>query len=262
MSGARDKDGERVGIVHVHSTYSSDGHDSLDEVREFAAVRGIQWVALSDHAEDFTEEIFQHYVAECARLSDTHVRLYPGLEYRFPGFRGLHLLAFDLRRMITPATPSEFMTQAPGACALTVAAHPVLYRHTLPPDVADRIDAIEVWNASYNTRYLPDVDAIRLYRRLHRQRPELRALTGLDQHDASNDRELRVIVRGDASASPFALIRDGNYRNVGRTLTLAPTIEWSAARVSMWRLVRWGYDRVERVQDRLALARRRRQRLG
>ncbi len=249
---------ERVGIVHVHSDYSSDGHDSLEEIREFALVRGIQWVALSDHAEDFNEEIFAHYAAECHRLSDAHLRLYPGLEYRFEGFKGLHLLAFDLRRFISPATPSAFLAEAPGACALTVAAHPVLYRHHVPNEVAERIDAVEVWNATYNTRYLPDMEAIAMYLRLHRRRPELRALAGLDQHDASNDRELRVIVQGDPRTSPFDLIRAGSYRNTGRSFTLTPTIDWNTARLGWWRAVRWGFDRVERVQERLALRRRRR----
>ncbi|MDQ6828962.1 MAG: PHP domain-containing protein, partial [Gemmatimonadota bacterium] len=151
-----------VGVVHVHSDYSRDGKDPLSRLREFALERGIAFVALTDHAEDFVSELFDEYVAECASLSDDRVRLIPGLEFRFAKHRGLHLLAMGLTRLIAPETPDAFAAEAPDAARFTAMAHPVLARYVLPESVAARIDAIEVWNASYNTRYLPDPRAIAL----------------------------------------------------------------------------------------------------
>ena len=43
----------RPGIVHVHSDYSHDGHDSLEHLHAVCAKRGIGFVGLTDHAEDF-----------------------------------------------------------------------------------------------------------------------------------------------------------------------------------------------------------------
>lgn len=243
---------ERLGVIHVHSDYSADGRDSLDTLREFGLSRGLHFIGLTDHAEDFTGEVFDHFVLRCEQLSDDRLRLYPGLEFRFPGHPGLHLLALNLRRWITPQTPEAFLRQAAEACELTILAHPILTRYHVPPVVAKSIDAVEVWNATYNTRFLPDVRAIRLYQSLRRERPELLAVVGLDQHDSSNDREVRLLVRGSADVSPFALVRERHYMNIGRTMRLAPDVGWGPSKTAAWGAARWMFDRVERVQNGIA----------
>ncbi len=251
---------EKLGIIHVHSDYSADGRDSLDALREFGLSRGLCFIGLTDHAEDFTAERFEEYARRCAEHSDERLRLYPGLEFRFREYSGLHLLALNLRRWFVPETPAEFVRQAPEVCELTVLAHPVLTRYQVPHVVAEAIDAVEVWNATYNTRFLPDVRAIKLYQSLRRKRPELLALAGLDQHDSSNDREIRLLVTGPADASPFMLMRERRYVNVGRTMRLAPDVGWGRSKTAAWGAVRWMFDRVERVQNRFALALARRSR--
>ena len=47
-------------VVHVHSSYSHDGRDSLEDLREFGLAHGIQLIGMTDHAEDF--EAAQHQV--------------------------------------------------------------------------------------------------------------------------------------------------------------------------------------------------------
>src|SRR5690349_9327920 len=69
----------RVGIIHVHSDYSHDGKDSLERLHAFALERGVSFVSLTDHAEDFTPARFADYTAHCRRVSDERVRLIPGL---------------------------------------------------------------------------------------------------------------------------------------------------------------------------------------
>lgn len=244
---------ERLGVIHVHSNYSADGRDSLEALREFGLSRGLQFIGLTDHAEDLTDEIFDHFVIRCEELSDERLRFYPGLEFRFSGYPGLHLLTLNLRRWIEPRSPEEFVKQARRACELTVLAHPILTRYSVPSIVARSIDAVEVWNARYNTRFLPDVRAIRLYQALRRERPELLAVVGLDQHDSSNDREVRLLVTGAAEASPFELVREGHYVNIGRTMRLTPDVGWGPSRTAAWGAARWMFDRVERVQNRISL---------
>jgi hypothetical protein len=242
---------DRIGIIHIHSNYSHDGRDSLARLRELSLARGISFVALSDHAEDFDAAIFAALVAECARLSDERVRLIAGLEYRFAGFKGMHLLAFGLREWIAPGTPAEFARLAPAAAALTAIAHPVLTRYRIPPEVLDVVDAVEIWNAGYNTRYLPDPRAIGLLHELRRRRPAVVGFAGLDQHDAANDRELRIVVDA-GEADPLAAIRAGRFRSRGRTMTIDARVSWGPTRLAALRAVRLVYDRVERSQDRLA----------
>ena len=97
-----------TGIVHVHSDYSHDGRDSLEELQAFASARGITFVGLTEHAEDFDAARFDQYREHCGRASADGVRLIPGLEFRFEGFPGLHLLALGLRAWIEPRTPQNF----------------------------------------------------------------------------------------------------------------------------------------------------------
>jgi predicted metal-dependent phosphoesterase TrpH len=241
----------RVGAIHVHSDYSHDGRDSLERLREFALERGIAFVGLTDHAEDFEPRRFDDYVRHCRANSDARVSVIPGLEYRFDGFPGMHLLALGLSHWMAPRTPEEFIVQARRTATLTIAAHPVLARYRLPDAVAAGIDAIEIWNASYNTRYLPDPRAMHLLRALRRARPELVGTAGLDQHDSRNDRATRVVVE-TADGDPLAAVKAGRFTNVGRTMSFGPTVDWHPAVLGLLSVVRWGFDRAERWQERVA----------
>jgi hypothetical protein len=243
-----------IGVLHVHSDFSHDGLDSLDALRAFAEKRGIAFIGLTDHAEDFDAHRFEVYVERCRAASTDRVRLIPGLEYRFTGFKGLHLLALGLTRWICGDTPMALATEARGAAGLTILAHPVLTKYSVPEELLDRIDAIEVWNAAYNTRYLPDPRAIRLLQRAQRSRPHLVGTAGLDQHDSRNDRETRVVLASPAP-DPLGELRAGRFVNRGRTMAFDAHVSWSPLRVGALMALRWVYDAAERLQNRLARAR-------
>lgn len=246
----------RLGIVHVHSTWSHDGRDTLEAIHAFARARGIGFVGLTDHAEDFDAPTFGRFAAECHRVSTPDVRLIPGLEYRFAGYSGLHLLALGLRHWIDPATPEAFAAEAPAAAAFTIMAHPLLPRYELPDAVAATIDAIEVWNAAYNTRFLPDPRAVRLLERVRRRRPDVVGIAGLDQHDARNDRETRVMLLDPAAADPLAELKAGRFTNVGRTMRFASREPFGAAALAGLSVLRTALDLVNEVHERASRARR------
>ncbi len=247
-----------TGIVHVHSTWSHDGRDTLEALRAFAERRGIVFVGLTEHAEDFDVATFTRFAAECRRVSGAGVELIPGLEYRFGGFPGLHLLALGLRRWIDPPTPGDFAAVAPSAAGFTIMAHPMLAHYQLPDDVAATIDAIEVWNAAYNTRFLPDPRALRLLERVRRRRPEVVGVAGLDQHDARNDRETRVFLLDPTLKDPLAELKAGRFVNGGRTMRFASQNAFGAGRLAALTVLREGLDVVNRVHERVSLALRRR----
>jgi hypothetical protein len=252
---------ESLGAIHVHSDYSHDGRDSLEDIRSWALARGIRLVGLSDHAEDFTGERFSEFVARCGALSDEQVSLVPGLEFRFAGFSGLHLLAIGLRSWITPSTPAEFGQIAPDVAALTILAHPGLARYRIPDNVREGIGAVEVWNGAYNTRYLPDPAAMRLVSEWRRDRPDLIGTVGLDQHDRRNDRELRVVLPG-GGVDQLVALREGRFMNRGRTMTIAPDCAWSPWRLTTLTAARTAFDGVERSQQGIVQWWRRTRRRG
>jgi PHP domain len=237
------------GIIHVHSRYSHDGRDTLEQLRDVSQARGLSFVGLTDHAEDFDPTIFERYRSHCAEASSTDLQLIAGLEFRFAGFPGLHLLALGLTRWIAPTTPAEFVAQTRGAAGFTVVAHPIVSSYQVPPEVRAGIDAVEVWNAAYNTRYLPDPKAIDLLREMRERRSEIVGVAGLDQHDSGNDRETRVRLLAPA-ADPLAELRAGHFQNIGRTMQFDPRLEWSAGRLALLRARRAAFDLLERAQDR------------
>jgi hypothetical protein len=241
--------GAVYGAIHMHSDFSHDGRDSLETLRATCMERGIGFVGMTDHAEDLDRTVYEAYRRRCAELSKPGFTMIPGLEYRFQGLKGLHLLALDLREWIEPATPAEFFEQTRGRASMTILAHPVLARYEIPDVVLDNVDAIEIWNGNYNTRYLPDPKSIRIVQELRRRRPELVATVGLDQHDSRNDRELRVVLPS-ASPDPVAELRAGRFENVGRTMRFDSRAFLSPARLGTLSALRGIYDVVERAQDR------------
>jgi len=243
----------RTGAIHMHSDYSHDGRDSLERLREVALERGIGFVGMTDHAEDFDRARYEAYQGRCRELSDARVRIIAGLEFRFGGFPGLHLLALDLREWIEPVTPAEFVSLTRGRAGFTIVAHPILPDYIIPPEVLQGIDALEVWNAAYNTRFFPDFKAINLLHRARRARPALLGTAGLDQHDARNDRETRVILDAE-SEDPIAELKAGRFRNRGKTMGFDPAVRWSPLRMAALSGARWVFDRAERVQERVGRA--------
>jgi hypothetical protein len=248
-----------VGAVHVHSVYSRDGHDTLAHIGERAKAAGIRFMAMTDHAEDFDAARFAAYTAECHAVSDDTFTLIPGLEFRFARYRGLHLLACGLDQWSQPATPEEFAADVAERARLTILAHPVLTAYRVPPVICECIDAVEVWNGAYNTRYLPDPRAMALLQTVRLGRPAVVGVVGLDQHDASNDRGTRVVLTdaGDL-ADPLVAIREGRFTNRGATMAFAPDAELSPVGRAALTVARGVFDRVEWAQERLIRAWRRR----
>jgi hypothetical protein len=138
-------------------------------------------------------------------------------------------------------------------------AHPVLAQYRLPHDVRAGIGAIEVWNASYNTRYLPDHRAIALFQSVKRERPDVVAIAGLDQHDGANDRRIRIVLT-DASdnAAPLGALRAGRFTNRGLTMSFGARATWSAPQLRALTAARAVLGAVEGTQERAVRAWRRR----
>jgi len=244
----------RVGVVHVHTDYSHDGKDSVERLREFALKQGIWFIGLADHAEDLSAAQYDDLAARARAASDAAVSIIPGLEYRFAGYPGLHLLALGLLHRIGPTTPEEFVAQAGTAARFTIAAHPGLFRYRMPDAVADMIDAIEVWNAAYNTRYLPDPAALRLLERIRVRRPEVVGIAGLDQHDSRNDRGTRVILLDPDARDPLAELKAGRFVNRGRTMTFPAQESFGPLGLATLTGLRAGLDAVNLVHEGIVRA--------
>ena len=182
------------GIFHVHSNYSADGRLSLEELREECLKRNLQFMVVTDHAEDFSATRLQKFIDHCERISDERFLVVAGLEFIIDKDHEVHLLVVGLDGLPCENGLEAILKKIREGknSALTVVAHLSRSNHYIPPEYENRINGIEIWNAAYDSRYLPDHKAIRLFADLKKLNKGLIGFGGLDLHDYSGFRELRI----------------------------------------------------------------------
>jgi len=242
--------GYAAGVIHMHSDYSHDGHDSLEQLRDVCVERKIRFVGMTDHAEDFIPEVFSEFVQHCDAISTPEVEFIPGLEFRFAGYKGMHLLALGLREWIEPRTPEDFCAMTRDRARFTVLAHPVLCKYRIAPCILEHVDAIEVWNGNYNTRYLPDPRSIEIVHDLRTRRPNVVATVGLDQHNSQNDRELRTLIDPAELTDPLAALKGGRFTNLGRNRRFDAHATLAPGAMRRLKIARTGLDMVNQLHER------------
>jgi|GEM_PF-587874 len=215
------------GIFHIHSNYSSDGSLSLEELKSECLSRNIQFMVVTDHAEDFPPGKIKKFIDHCREISDRSFWAVPGLEFNIDREREVHLLVVGLDGL-----PCENGTEAMlnkiregKNTALSVVAHLSRSNYYIPPEYKNVINGVEIWNAAYNSRYLPDDKAIRLFADLKRVNKELIGFGGLDLHDPSGFRELRMRLK-DSCRTPKELLdhlKEGKFKIRGPYISLSST---------------------------------------
>ena len=70
------------GLLHFHSNFSYDGHNSIQEIAKWRKTEKIDFIILTEHDNDFDNQKFENYVNECEKHSK-NIILVPGIEYSF-----------------------------------------------------------------------------------------------------------------------------------------------------------------------------------
>lgn len=202
------------GLLHVHSSYSGDADHSLHQLVELGRRKGYRFFGMTEHAESLDPGKTAAYVQECRRISNADCLLIPGIE--FTCARDLHLLGLGVTRYTDSQDPVQVSRLIREDDGLVILAHPRRYNYAVPPEVASTLDGLEVWNAGYDGRFVPDYRCLRLLRSLRRQIGPLLAYGGEDFHRESRpphvhiqltcqelreDMVLRALRRGDFAIS-------------------------------------------------------------
>src|SRR3972149_10963437 len=82
------------GVFHVHSVFS-DGEARLERIVEIFRDAGMNFAAVSDHAEAFDENRMMEYAALCDSLSSGGFLVIPGLEFALHG-GSIHILGYGI----------------------------------------------------------------------------------------------------------------------------------------------------------------------
>ncbi len=171
---------ELTGILHCHSTYSYDGKQTLKELRELCIARGVQFVCMTEHADEMNHEMARAFIRECDTLSDTTFKFIPGFEVPY---LNAHILMIGCREFFSNYAPTievlrEWTTHSP----FVVLAHPVRNDFGVDAFLLNELDAIEVWNQQYEGKRVPRTRSLTLLETLREKKPMLVATGGVDFH--------------------------------------------------------------------------------
>jgi predicted metal-dependent phosphoesterase TrpH len=171
---------EITGILHSHSRYSYDAKLTLRELRELCIKKGVQFVCMTEHADEMTPEMARAFILECDTLSDTTFKFIPGFEVPY---LDAHILMIGCREFFANYAPDiETLRQWTHHAPFVVLAHPVRNKFAVDEALLGELDAVEVWNQQYEGKRVPRTESIMLLEALRGKKPFLVATGGVDFH--------------------------------------------------------------------------------
>lgn len=195
--------------LHVHTNYSSDGHDSVERIIEVARARGLDGLAICDHNTMAGVRAARDYVA----AHDLDFLIIPGLEVTTS--QG-HLLVLGLEEGVErDMTATETIRAVRhyeherAQSIVIIAPHPYHpFRHSIGNICTDpEIEAIEV----FNSRYFTGLGNLRAQRTA--KRAGKIAVSGSDAHSADCVGLATVIVEAEVEVA-----RMPDYRAIVKAL--------------------------------------------
>jgi predicted metal-dependent phosphoesterase TrpH len=183
------------GVLHVHTVFS-DGEQTLEQVAELFRLSGMQFMAVSDHAEVFDQARMDKYVRLCAALSDDRFLIIPGLEFAMHAGH-IHILGYGIKTRVSFTNMEQLVDGIHLAGGIAVLAHPGTDATNLIGPIKSRLDGIEIWNGRYDGTYTPRAASIQLLRRIRAVNVKAAAYCGIDMHKAGQARR-PIFVEVDA----------------------------------------------------------------
>src|SRR5215469_14217682 len=175
------------GVLHVHSRFS-DGEESLERVVDVLKQSGMQFAAVSDHAEVFDDGRMEEYVHLCQALTDNSFLVIPGLEFALKGGT-IHILGYGIRKRVRFNSIEGLVDGIHDAGGIAVLAHPPVGSINLIGSVKTKLDGIEVWNGRYDGTIAPRADSFQLLRRIRSFNSRTAAFCGVDLHQIAQARK-------------------------------------------------------------------------
>jgi len=75
------------GVFHVHSNFSHDGRNSIDEIIKVLEKKDFKFIVLTDHFEDFNKDKFFEYISTIEKINKKNkIIIIPGIEVEFKEF--------------------------------------------------------------------------------------------------------------------------------------------------------------------------------
>lgn len=219
---------EIKGVMHVHSTYSYDGKESLRSLRDLLMQKGITFCCLTDHTNEMTISQAQLLVQECKALSGSQFVFIPGFEVPY---KNAHILLIGTEIFLRQTADSEILRQWSSKSRLTILAHPVRNQFTLDRVMEEVIDGVEIWNRQYDGKKVPRTHSAHLLRALQEKNQSLLATGGLDFHRTEHlgSPYYTLEVEHLSSEAIVKALVDGSYVFGNEKITVASNGLWKGS---------------------------------
>lgn len=239
------------GIIHVHSNLSYDGQHSLDEIAAFAKKRGYSFVGMSEHSDTLDAEKVAAYVKECGRVSTPECLIIPGIEFTCDN--NLHLLGFGVKGYTDSKDPVEVAQFIQRSGGVAVVAHPKRYQYQIPPALVPFLNGIEVWNAGYDGRFVPNDCSLKMLQALRSASGPLSAFGGQDFHAMKEHTHIRVSIRAEYLTADAVLkqFREGKFQVSNFCFCIDARSEYGPLKRAGFTLSRKVFEAVKAVRDRV-----------
>ena len=238
-------------MFHVHTDHSFDGESSVEELVRFCMENRFGFVCVTDHADLMDDESVLELVRECDAHSGGGVKIIPGLEYAFPQDEGVHLLCVGIREPVREKRIARAVDEVRRLGGLSIVAHPSRNGYRIPEEIVSAIDGIEVWNAAYDSRYLPDTGSLILWKSVRKKNPGVMAYTGQDMHAVRWFREVYLELHQVLPAEEVDLIeqlRAGRFRGKGRYASIEANASPSTDNLLALRMGRYFLGQADKLQ--------------
>lgn len=147
------------GLLHFHSDFSYDGHNSIHEIADWAKLEGIDFIILTEHDNDYDTEKFDRYVKECHKNSNDII-IVPGIEYSFGLKRHIHFNVFGVNEFIETNNAIDdiprFLKYVADKGGLSILNHPKSITKEIENVDFSALFGVELWNTKSDFLYSPD----------------------------------------------------------------------------------------------------------
>jgi len=171
------------GVFHIHSVFS-DGEESLERIVHTLTRSGMDFAAVSDHAEVFDDSRIEEYVRVCESLTSSRFLVIPGLEFALHG-GDTHILGYGVTRRVRAQGMEQFVDGIHDNGGLAVLAHPASGSINVIGPIRAKLDGIEVWNGRYDGVHSPRAGSLQLLRHVRGVNCKAWAYGGIDLHKIS-----------------------------------------------------------------------------
>lgn len=240
------------GALHIHSTLSRDGTMTIADLAAYFKDKGYHFLAMGEHAEDMTEAKVQTLIEQSAAASSADFCVIAGVEFAVT--KQIHIVGVGVTKLIPLESPVYVAEQIRALGGISILAHPKRMGWECPPEVAQAVDAAEIWNINYDGKFLPSAKAIPAFERMRQANPRLLAIACHDFHRKASFYGVGVEmdVPSLTREAIFQSLKNGAYRVRSTFFNCGPDGRVSATNAALVRHVSGRLEKMRKARSGFA----------